>query len=55
MIITGFSYWVIGFPVAAWLGLGTSLGAVGVWWGLLASLASAAVLLGARLFLITRG
>jgi MATE family multidrug resistance protein len=54
MIITGFSYWVIGFPVAAWLGLGTSLGAVGVWWGLLASLASAAVLLGSRLWLVTR-
>ena len=54
MIITGFSYWGIGFPVAAWLGLFTPLGAVGVWYGLLASLFSAAVLLGARLWLITR-
>lgn len=54
MILTGFSYWVVGFPVAAWLGLGTPLGAVGVWWGLLASLACAALLLGGRLHLITR-
>lgn len=54
MIITGFSYWVIGFPVAAWLGLYTPLGAVGIWYGLLASLAAAAVLLGARLWQITK-
>ncbi len=54
MIITGFSYWGIGFPVAAWLGLFTPLGAVGVWYGLLASLFSAAVLLSGRLWLITR-
>lgn len=54
MILTGISYWVIGFPVAAWLGLSTPLAAVGVWWGLLASLASAATLLGGRLWLITR-
>ncbi len=54
MILTGISYWVIGFPLAAWLGLGTSMGAVGVWWGLLASLFTAAALLGGRLWLITR-
>ena len=54
MIITGFSYWGIGFPVAAWLGLFTPLGSVGVWYGLLVSLFSAAVLLGGRLWLITR-
>ncbi len=54
MILTGISYWVIGFPLSAWLGLGTPLGAVGVWWGLLASLVAAAVLLGGRLWLITR-
>lgn len=54
MVLTGVSYWVIGFPVAAWLGLATPLGAAGVWWGLLASLVSAAVLLSARLWLITR-
>jgi len=54
MAMTAVSYWVIGFPVAAWLGLFTPLGAVGVWWGLLAALATAAVLLGGRLFVLTR-
>lgn len=49
MFMTAFAYWVIGFPVSAGLGLGTSLGAVGVWWGLLLGLAAAALLLGARL------
>jgi MATE family multidrug resistance protein len=54
MVITALSYWVIGFPVSAWLGLETSLGAVGVWWGLLLSLAVAAALLGTRLWWLTR-
>ncbi|HSN81207.1 MAG TPA: MATE family efflux transporter [Polyangiales bacterium] len=55
MVITAVSYWAIGFPISAWLGLGTHLGAIGVWWGLLAGLAAAAVLLGARLSWLTRG
>jgi MATE family multidrug resistance protein len=54
MILTGVSYWVIGFPLAAWLGLGTPIGAVGVWWGLLASLLAAAALLSARLWRLVR-
>ncbi len=54
MVMTFVSYWVIGFPVSAWLGLATPLGAVGVWYGLLASLAAAAVFLSARLYLLTR-
>lgn len=54
MIITGFSYWVIGFPVAAWLGLNTSIGAVGIWYGLMAGLAAAAILLSGRLWQITK-
>lgn len=54
MIMTGISYWLIGFPVSAGLGLFTPLAAVGVWWGLLAGLASAAIMLGIRLWLITR-
>jgi multidrug resistance protein, MATE family len=54
MILTGVAYWVIGFPVASWLGLSTPLGAVGVWWGLLAALAAAALFLGGRLWLVTR-
>jgi MATE family multidrug resistance protein len=54
MWIAGIAYWLVGFPVAAGLGLYTDLAAAGVWWGLLAGLGSAAVLLGARLFWITR-
>jgi MATE family multidrug resistance protein len=54
MILTGVSYWVVGFPLAAWLGLFSPLGAVGVWWGLLASLLCAAALLSARLWLLVR-
>lgn len=54
MLMTAVAYWGIGFPVAAGLGLGTSLGAVGVWWGLLVSLAVAALMLGARLAWLTR-
>lgn len=54
MVITAISYWGIGFPVSMWLGLHTSFGAIGVWWGLLAGLAAAAVLLGARLHHLTR-
>lgn len=48
MIMTGFSYWVIGFPVAYYLGLKTDVGAVGIWYGLLAGLITASILLGAR-------
>jgi len=53
MFLTGISYWVIGFTTAAWLGLATPMGAVGVWWGLLAGLAAASILLSARLWVIT--
>ena len=49
MYLTGISYWVVGFPVSVYFGLYTPVGAVGVWWGLLAGLAAASVLLGARL------
>lgn len=49
MIFTGVSYWGVGFPLAYWLALKTDVGAVGVWWGLMAALATASVLLGARL------
>ena len=54
MVITGIAYWAIGFPIAAFLGLGTEIGAVGVWWGLLSGLFAAAAMLGVRLFLQTR-
>lgn len=43
MLITLFSYWCIGLPVAWWLCFHTPLAANGLWWGLTAGLASAAV------------
>lgn len=52
MYLTGVSYWVIGFPVAMILGLWTSLGAVGIWYGLTAGLMAASVGLGGRLWWI---
>lgn len=50
MWMTGISYWVVGFPIAWYLGLKTEVGAVGIWYGLLAGLAVASVLLGARFY-----
>ena len=37
-------YWVVGLP-AAWLLAGTSLGPMGVWWGLVLALATTATIL----------
>lgn len=54
MAIAGFSYWVVGFPVAAILGLGP-VGASGVWIGLLASLVIVSALFSLRLYLLVRG
>ncbi|MEL6111398.1 MAG: MATE family efflux transporter [Pseudomonadota bacterium] len=54
MIFTGVCYWVIGFPLAAYLALSTALGAPGVFWGLLFSLLIATLLLGGRLFYLLR-
>lgn len=45
MVITFISYWIIGFPVSIYLGLYTSLGATGIWVGLLAGLTTAAIFL----------
>jgi MATE family multidrug resistance protein len=53
MILTGIAYWAVGFPVAAFLGLGSSLGAVGVWWGLLLGLFAAAAMLAGRIYFLT--
>ena len=50
MWMTGFCYWVIGFPVAWYLGLKTDIGPNGIWYGLLISLTLASVLLGSRLY-----
>lgn len=54
MALTGISYWVVGFPVAYWLGLHTPVGAKGVWYGLMAGLSCASILLGGRLIYLLR-
>ncbi|MEM6275908.1 MAG: MATE family efflux transporter [Pseudomonadota bacterium] len=45
MYMAAFSYWLIGLPVAAGLGIWADVGAAGVWTGLALGLAVAAVLL----------
>lgn len=45
MYITFVAYWVIGFPISIYLGIFTSLGATGIWVGLLAGLTAAALFL----------
>ncbi len=47
-VITFIAYWVVSLPVAYLLAFRTSLGPVGIWTGLSAGLASAAILLGWR-------
>jgi len=53
-IITFVSYWLIGFPISYYLGLKTSLGAVGVWIGLLSGLTAAAIFLMLRFEMQTK-
>ena len=50
MFMTGFCYWIVGFPIAWYLGLKTATGPNGIWYGLLISLTVASVLLGGRLY-----
>jgi MATE family multidrug resistance protein len=45
MLIALFGYWVVGFGTAILLGFGFGWGGIGIWWGLLAGLAAASVLL----------
>ena len=52
-VITFVAYWVIGFPTSFYLGLHTSLGAAGIWIGLLAGLTSAALFLYLRFNYLT--
>jgi MATE family multidrug resistance protein len=49
MFITFIAYWLVALPGAYLLGFKTQLGAIGIWAGLAAGLACAAVLLTARL------
>ncbi|GAA0575427.1 MATE family efflux transporter [Caenispirillum bisanense] len=48
MVIAATGFWVIGVPLGALLAFGVGLGGVGIWWGLLAGLVTAAVLLSLR-------
>jgi MATE family multidrug resistance protein len=41
-------HWMVGFPIALWLGFGRRMGIVGMWWGLCAGLTVVAVLLFVR-------
>ena len=54
MVITGISYWVIGFPIAFYTALHTNIGAAGIWYGLTAGLIAAFIGLGIRLWLPLR-
>jgi MATE family multidrug resistance protein len=48
-LIAFLGFWLLGFPVSLYLGFSRSLGAVGLWWGLVVGLAAVAALLLARL------
>lgn len=47
-LIALLGFWLLGFPVSLYLGFSRSLGAVGLWWGLVVGLAAVAALLLAR-------
>ncbi|HEY6222709.1 MAG TPA: MATE family efflux transporter, partial [Gemmatimonadales bacterium] len=55
LIVNVVGYWLIGLPLAASLGLETTLGPRGFWWGLVAGLAVVAVILVARVRIRLRG
>jgi len=44
-VICFIAYWIIGFPVSWYLGTETSLGSMGIWFGLLAGLSASAFML----------
>ena len=48
-------HWLIGLPLALWLGFSRGLGIVGLWWGLCAGLTVVAVLLFTRFERLSRG
>lgn len=49
MLITGFSYWLVGLGSGYWLAYQQGMGAKGFWIGLIIGLTTAAILLGLRL------
>ena len=54
MYITFVAYWIVGFPISYYLGLKTTMGATGVWIGLLAGLSFAAFFLYIRFHYLTK-
>ena len=54
LLLAILGYWGVGFPAAWTLAFTLDQGPVGLWWGLAAGLASAAVLLCGRFFIIGR-
>jgi multidrug resistance protein, MATE family len=48
LIIALVGYWLVGFPVAWWLGMHTPLRGTGVWFGLMAGLGAVAIVLTIR-------
>ncbi len=48
------AHWLVGFPLALYLGFHVGLGAPGLWWGLLAGLALVAGLLSWRFLVISK-
>jgi len=54
MWIAGLSYWLVGFPICLWLGLGWHLKGLGIWIGLATGLFTAAVLMGGRFWYLSR-
>jgi MATE family multidrug resistance protein len=55
MILAAFGYWGIGFWLGRYLCFNAGMGPAGLWWGLLAGLATAAVCLTTRFAVLTRG
>jgi MATE family multidrug resistance protein len=54
-VITFVAYWLIAVPLAYLFGIRWGYGPTGVWWGLAAGLALAALALGGRFLRLTRG
>jgi MATE family multidrug resistance protein len=54
MAITLFAYWLVGFPIAYFVGVQQARGPIYVWLGLIVGLTVAAVLLSTRYLILTR-
>ncbi|MDE2351200.1 MAG: MATE family efflux transporter, partial [Alphaproteobacteria bacterium] len=54
MWIAGASYWLVGFPTCLWLGFAAHMQGYGIWLGLAAGLAVAAIAMTARFLYLSR-